>query len=100
MSETTTLWVCDDCAPIIANGDYTQLAYWYSQADADRRMAEIDAGIDTLTGEHGYLTTGDGYDPYSTRPCECCGITLHGPRQEAVVIHVPSTHLTEELTND
>ena len=95
MSETTTLWVCDDCTPVIANGDYTSLDYWYAAVDADQRMAEIDA----LTGDTGYLSIGDGYDPFSTRPCECCGLTLHGPRQEAVLVHTPSTHLAEDSVN-
>ena len=77
--------VCDDCTPVLANGDYTHLD-WYDEAVASEVMARINQGMDEAGG---YIACGDRDKDidFSRRRCDCCGSSLHGQRTHFVVLN-------------
>lgn len=77
--------VCDDCAPVLANGDYTHLDYHYDEAEAETVVNKIDYGIETCGG---FIALGDRDKDidFSKGRCDCCGTTLHGHRTHFVVL--------------
>jgi len=77
------LLLCGECLQAAVNGDYSCLDYYYDEAEADSRMAEIQKGLDRLgTG----LTMGDNDFEFCKTPCDCCGTRLHGYRHEFCVL--------------
>lgn len=80
--------VCTDCIMVIANGDYSELNYYYpdnDDADPDKRAEEIDAGIENAGGR--IVPGNPEYDKeFSSRPCDCCGSHLAGHRHHCVII--------------
>ena len=77
--------VCSDCLQAIANNDYTGLDYYYSEKEADKRMQDIQKGVENAGG---YICCGDSEkdNKFSRMPCECCGEKLHGNRHHCVVL--------------
>ena len=77
--------VCSDCYPVIVNGDYSHLDYYYKQKDVANRMEEINQGI-ANAGGHIYAGDSDKDDEFATRPCDCCGSKFHGARFHCVIL--------------
>ena len=59
------LWLCEDCAQIALNGDASSLDYYYEPDEADRRLLEIEAGLEALPG----LVPDDRDDEMECREC-------------------------------
>lgn len=80
--------LCHDCMIAAVNGDFTGLDYHYGSG-ADKRMAEIVAGLESLgpnlvsdfDGE-----TDKGIEEFSTHPCGCCGSKLAGGRHSFAIL--------------
>ncbi len=77
-------WVCVDCLFALANGEYP---------DDATRAAEIEAGETrelpyrwALDGPHEGESEEADQDPFSWRPCACCGSRLGGSRHRAALI--------------
>lgn len=80
--------VCVDCLMAIANDDYSGLDYYYDEAEAETRMAEIKEGIWSLSEEGKYhLAVGDD-EGFSWSGCDCCGSDLGGERHGIHLIEV------------
>ncbi len=77
---------CGDCTPVLANGDYTHLDYYYDEAEAEAVMARINQGMDEAGGYIAYGDRDKDID-FSRRRCDCCGSTLHGQRTHFVVLN-------------
>ncbi len=72
-----TLMACDDCLMYVANDDIPD-----ERPDL-RRL--IDAQLDMSTSK--WLCVGDdAEDEFSWRPCECCGSTLGGRRNQLILM--------------
>lgn len=85
--------ICIDCLHYLANGespdDYDKDSHQqYMNARAEDMARE-------LNGRTGHFSIGlasddpeerDGYDEFSTHPCELCNSTLHGSRHGATLI--------------
>lgn len=87
MENIDGLSVCVDCASVIANNDWSFLALFEDENEAERREQEIAAGI-----ERGYWSLtcvgdeqDDGCDQFSRRRCDCCGDSRAGARHGAVL---------------
>lgn len=80
---TEKLMFCQDCMIAAVNDDYTGLDYHYDKEEADEREKAIRAGLANLGG---YAVMGHEHDEFSRRPCDCCGMQLHGERWEFNVI--------------
>ena len=84
--------VCSDCAPVIANGDYTHLDFYYSEDDesgdptASEMVERIDAGMDAAKGTIIMSFDDDKNDGFSLDPCDCCGARGHGERTHCIVM--------------
>ena len=80
--------VCVDCILAIANGDYSGLDYSLPESEADRRMEEIEQGIDAAGGYDGYIVPGDAEkeEEFSSSDCDCCGSHLAGSRHHCVIL--------------
>ena len=82
-------WVCADCLPVIANGDYTHLDCYYVSEDQsgeislEDKVAAIDSGMESVGGT---IVPGDEENEFDTRRCECCGSNLAGYRARCAVI--------------
>ena len=77
---------CGDCAPVLANGEYTHLDYYYSDpAECEAVIKAIDEGMDNAGG---HIMRGDHEhdDEFSTEWCDCCGTHLAGSRTHFVVL--------------
>ena len=72
------LWVCVDCANVIANGD------WSGIDDLTHRAA-IEQGL-TYSGGHWAIL--DDVRDFSSKHCDCCKSPLAGSRLEAVLLDV------------
>lgn len=83
------LWLCSDCLMLAVNGDATGLDYHYSAEEADRRLREIEKGLNEL-GPHLVPAfdseTEKGIEEFSRRTCDCCGTGLAGSRHEFAVL--------------
>lgn len=77
--------VCDDCLPIIVNGDASGLDYSYTEEEAEHRLQEIETGI---AGAGGYICLGDETrdHEFSSRFCDCCNDGLAGYRHHCVIL--------------
>ncbi len=75
--------VCADCTPVLANGDYTHLDYYYS--DPAPVIKAINEGINNAGG---YIALGDRDQDhnFSRYSCDCCGTRLAGGRTHFVVL--------------
>lgn len=82
--ENTSVMVCGDCRMPIGYGDFTALDFHYSTEQAEERMQEIEAGMDELATDIGFLSLGEDYDDFSAQSCACCGTTEAGDRFEVV----------------
>jgi protein-arginine kinase activator protein McsA len=69
--ETVEYMVCDDCRIAIANDDYSAMS--------DERANDVEDGIMQLS-TMGHLMSGDSYDDFSIKSCECCGDRSAGAR--------------------
>ena len=77
---------CGDCTPVLANGDYTHLDYYYSFVHECEAMIErINKGMENAGG---YIMRGDDEhdDEFSRSRCDCCGTSLAGSRTHFVVL--------------
>lgn len=86
------IWLCVDCTSIAVNGDASSLDYYYDEAEAATRLAEIEAGLERLPGlvpdEY------DDSDPDSIqRECRACGY-IHNQDHFK---HVPETEDEDAL---
>ncbi len=83
------LWLCEDCLHIAVNGDASGFDYYYKPDEAAARLAAIEAGLNELGP---YLVpdfdsdTGDGYEEFAWRACDCCGTRLGGSRHRFAVL--------------
>ena len=77
--------VCEDCIQVIANDDYTGLDYHYNEQDSQRRMDEINAGLEKV-GAGLCCGDSDKNDDFSLYSCDCCGSDLHGERFHCVIL--------------
>lgn len=78
--------VCADCTPVLANGDYTHLDYYYSFVhECEAVIERINKGMDNAGG---YIALGDREkdDEFSRSRCDCCGTHLAGARTHFVVL--------------
>lgn len=80
-----TIWVCSDCAPVIANDDYSHLSNYETEEEVDRRLEEINNGIADLIEGGKQLIVGEETNEFSKSPCECCGEKLAGSRCQVTV---------------
>lgn len=81
LKEVGSYMVCMDCYATILTGDATHLDYYYDQKEADKRLEEIEKGMEQLSSE-GTMHDGNDRDEFSKYPCACCGTPLHGERRE------------------
>mgnify|MGYP003132199530 CR=1 FL=1 len=81
---TLTIEACSDCY-IYASGDLSSFDYYYSEEEAEKRIAHIEECTTELCEEHGYMTTGESLG-FSNWSCECCHSHLAGDRHELVFI--------------
>lgn len=78
--------VCADCTPVLANGEYTHLDYYYPDpAECEDKIKAIDKGMDDAGG---YIALGDREhdEEFSRDRCDCCGTRLAGSRTHFVVL--------------
>lgn len=83
------LWLCQDCLFAAVNGDVTGLDAHYSKDDADRRLKEIEAGLEKLGPclvPDFDSESGKGVEDFSRRQCDCCGTSLAGDRHRFAVL--------------
>ena len=87
MEKITGLWVCVDCAQVVANGDWSEID--------DERREEISQGLDLEPGtwvldglgdESETATIESGYKVFSRASCDCCKSYLGGARLSAALI--------------
>lgn len=77
---------CGDCTPVLANGEYTHLDYYYPDpAECEAVIKAINDGMDNAGG---YIALGDREqdDEFSRYRCDCCGTHLAGSRTHFVVL--------------
>lgn len=77
--------VCADCTPVLANGDYSALDYYYDPTECEDKIKRINDG---MASAGGYIALGDrerDHD-FSTEWCDCCGTHLAGSRTHFVVL--------------
>jgi hypothetical protein len=76
------LWLCDDCANVAVNDDYTGIA-------SDERIEEVDHGL-SLLYQQGYLSADydeyEGVDEFTWKPCDCCRTHLGGARHRFALL--------------
>ena len=75
------LWVCVDCAGIIANGE--------SDEYLESQLEDITIGLDRIEGHWVLDYDGDldtGYDVFSKQKCDGCGSRYGGSRFRAAVL--------------
>ncbi len=78
---------CNDCSPILANGDASHLDFFYTQKDADEMLVKINDGIAAVVERDGVtLSIGspDNYEGSTVEPCSFCGTKLRGERIEVL----------------
>lgn len=74
------LHLCSDCMIAAVNDDYSGME--------DDRAAEVEAGIEAM----GWATpdfdseTGEGYEEFTWRWCDCCNSRLAGSRHRFVIL--------------
>ena len=83
--------VCADCTPVLANGDYTHLDYYYVSNDQSGEISledMIKRSNDGRASAGGYIALGDREqdDEFSRQWCDCCGTHLAGSRTHFVVL--------------
>lgn len=69
------LWVCQDCALFIANGDLPE--------DNDRAVAVVEAAENTFPG---WWVLDRDEDEFSSSPCDCCDDGYAGSRFQAAIV--------------
>lgn len=79
------LKICEDCVQPAVNDDWSSLDYHYSPEEADKRMFEIQAGLDRL-GPGLCWDSDQEDDEFSTRQCDCCGSKLAGRRVPFIIL--------------
>jgi hypothetical protein len=77
---------CDDCTPVIHNGDYTHLDYHYNEVEAQAAMERINKGMAEAGGDMLQGPDKSKDLEFSTRRCDCCGSTLHGRREHFYIV--------------
>jgi hypothetical protein len=77
--------VCDDCTPVLANGDYTHLDYHYDEPVASEVMARINQGMSEAGGDIELGNPNKDLD-FSKRNCDCCGAGQYGRRTHFYVV--------------
>ena len=79
--------VCGDCFPVVANGDYSHLDYYYTEEEAKERKKEIDQGISTAVKGNHWISSGmtELDREFSRSPCDCCGDVLAGSRHHCIL---------------
>ena len=68
---------CQDCFEISVTGDVSMLDYHYGAKGAEKRLKEIEGGLEQFKGILSF--TGEE-DEFSTRQCDCCKTYLAGKR--------------------
>ncbi len=72
-----TISVCEDCAMVLINGDYSGIEYAFTNpSESEKRIKEVQVGVTNMPP---VVYNGD-HDEFSWSPCECCGSTLGGKR--------------------
>lgn len=62
------IWLCVDCEVIAETGDATSLDYYYEPDEAERRLREIEAGLEALPG-----LVSDNTEYQAQMECRECG---------------------------
>ena len=82
---------CADCTPVLDNGDYTHLDYYYVSEDQSGQISledMIERIDECMNNAGGHIMRGDQeqYDAHSSERCDCCGTRLAGSRTHFVVL--------------
>ena len=84
------LGVCDDCAMVIANADWTGVGYGLTAEETEERETAIRDGLNARPGHWVLTCHGEDGDPdyeFSRWPCDCCRTKLAGLRHPAAILH-------------
>jgi hypothetical protein len=80
--------VCGDCLPVIANGDYSHLDYYYDVHGNELALdirARIEQGFRNAGGSI-YVGDETQDEQFSHQPCDCCGTPKFGARYHCIVL--------------
>ena len=72
------MWICVDCAMLIANGDTSGMDH-----ETEQRVTNPE--LDYL-GDGGYWVIGNDTDPFSWNECDRCNSPLGGERMAANIL--------------
>ncbi|MNM20822.1 hypothetical protein D3C81_311640 [compost metagenome] len=77
-----SFWLCEDCLQTVAYDDFSALSLYYSEAEVEQRITHMRTQLQALLPLSADFDshTGAGFEAFSTRPCEGCQSSLHGPR--------------------
>lgn len=85
--KATEFWICADCYAVHVEGDNTSFDYYYSEADAERRIRECEDGIDNMKEKvDDYLVDGGANGVSLCGSCDCCGSGLGGIRHKVFIL--------------
>lgn len=73
MSERIEIWFCSDCMHFHETGDATSFDWNYCEDEAEDRLTECEAGLDSLAKEGNFFN--DSCDE-STHQCVFCGFVI------------------------
>lgn len=77
LGERYEIYICVDCAMLIANGESNP--EWTEEEEADH----LAAMSKRWPGDQYHLAVGDDEDTFSWSSCDCCGSNLGGTRLQA-----------------
>jgi hypothetical protein len=70
----------------IVYGDFTGLDYHYGQEEVDKKMIDIQVGMEELSKQGQIVVTEEELE-FSDTGCSCCNTRLAGKRFEIELIH-------------
>lgn len=88
------IWLCTDCLMIAVNGDASGLDYHYDSETAEKRLADIEMGLNAL-GPHLVpdfdSDSGEGCEEeigawVTRKECDCCRDYHHGSRHRFAIL--------------
>lgn len=79
------LWVCGDCAQVIANGEWSWLDYHdWTEEEKQARCQEIEDGLEREAPA--YWVMGNTTKEFAWSSCDCCFNSDGGPRYQASLL--------------